>query len=395
MTEDRSKLVPFARLHRTPDAGRMAEFAAAARRLQRERDEAADLVTAAIHQTTPADWPELAQRTELHTSGVIERLGQEIERRLDSDPQAALALSELSTAIAGALLPDAYPGIMLAQLRSHAWKDRAQTLSYLARYDEALAAFDTAESYLQSFGTLAHDLAIVRFARAITLQHVRRFDEARATLEECREVFRGHGDARLDTKCALAMGNLYVRRGDHRAARATLLPLLGSGDALTEATIRCALGWCAIHLGEPEEALTHFAEVQKHSLGNVMHAARISYGVGSALLRLGRLDAAMERLGEAREFFLVHRLVEEAGLSGLDIVEAHLLRDETDEAQALCARIVGEFTAAQLNRRAIAALAYLHDCARTREATPEVVRNVQAYILALRDDPGREFASVH
>ena len=215
MMNDR-KLVPFASALRRPDPARIAEFAETARRLQRERVASEDIVTSALRETPRAAWPRLRDRSDLLTSGALERLGQEVEKRLDTDPREALAIAELASTIADTLAPHSYPAIILAQLRAHTWKDRGQALSYLGRYDEALRALDRAEHELDLFGTLAHDRAVVRFCRAIMLQHVRKFDEAHATLDECRGVFNAHGDTRLYVKCTLATGNLLVRKGDYR-----------------------------------------------------------------------------------------------------------------------------------------------------------------------------------
>lgn len=390
---DRRNLIPFDRKWQI-DPAWVAEFGATARRLQRERETSLDVVMSALRQTPRHRWTELATREEFRTNGVLERLGQEVDQRLDSDPREALALAELATEIADTLEPDSYPPVVLVQNRAAAWKDRGQALCYLGRYDEALAAIDHAEQLLVAFGTLAHDRAIVRFVRATMLQHMRRFDEAQSLLDECGRVFHDHSDFRRHAKCRIATANLLIRRGDHWGAREVLTPLAGSGDALREATVRCTLGWCAIHLGNPEEALVHFREVIHHSSGSELHRARASYGTGSALLRLGRVDDALGELQFARERFLAHQLIEEAGLSGLEVVEAHLLRNELEEARRLSSRIVCEFSEASLSRRAIAALAYLNDAIHTN-AAPEIVRNVHSYISALRTNPTLEFTAVN
>jgi tetratricopeptide (TPR) repeat protein len=389
------KLLLFGAALRRPDPKLKAEFAETARRLQRERAQSADVVSDALRDTPRAAWPWLAQRRDFHNSGALERLGQEIEKRLDADPREALAIAELSTTIADALPEDAYPPIMLAQLRAHAWKDLGQALSYLGRYDEGLRALDRAEEQLAAYGSLAHDLAILHFCRATLLQHLRRFDEAHALLNDCRHVFRGHRDTQLYVKCTLATGNLLVRKGDYRAAQEVMAGLLGRGDALHEATVLCTLGWCAIHLDRYEQALDHFSEVSRHIAGSPVHVARAAYGAGSALLRLGQLGSAIEHLRTARTTFLDHALVEEAGLSGLEIVEALLLQNDRTEAQALSAQIVGEFTAAKLSRRAITALAYLQDAVGTPVATAETARNVYNYLSALRTDPSLEFTAIN
>lgn len=386
-------MVPFT--VRRPASTRVAEFAEIARKFRQERAVSEDIVSSALRNTPRKAWPRMCERGDLRTSGALERLGQEIDRRLDTNPREALTIAELTTSIADALAQGSYPAIMLAQLRAHAWRDRGRTLSYLGRYDDALRALDRAEDQFREFGQLGHDLAMVRFCRTTVLQHLRRFDEARTILEECRQVFRSYGDTQSYMKCTLAMGNLLVREGDYRAAREMLSVLLGSDDSLREATVRCTLGWCAIHLRRLDEALSHFDEVSRCIAGSPVHVARASYGTGSARLRLGHLEAAIQHLQSARGTFLVHNLVEEAGLSGLEIVEALLLQNELAAARRLSAQIVGEFTAARLNRRAITALAYLHDAVSTTNATAETARNVYDYIAALRADPTREFIAIN
>jgi tetratricopeptide (TPR) repeat protein len=390
------KLVPFDRARRRLNPAGMAEFAATARRLIREREVSEDVVTRALRETPREQWERLAERKEWLTSGVLEHLATRADE-LERDPQEGLAVAELATAIADNLAPDSYPRVVLAHLRAHAWKDRGRALSYLSRYDDALRALDRADSYLAPLGTLAHDQAIVDFVRSIVLQHLRRFDEAQALLTLCRRVFADHRDMRLYRKCTLATGNLLVRRGDHCGAREVLVPLLREDDPESLAIARSALGWCAIHLGSAEEALAHFTDAARRNrqLEWELEAVRASYGAGCALLRLGRLDEAIESLAFARKCFLSRALVEEAGLSGLEIVEARMLRDEIEQAKTLAATIVQEFTTARLNRRAVAALAYLNDAIATSSATPDIVRSVHAYIHTLQIDPSRDFAPVN
>ena len=160
---DGNKFVPFPRARRGPDPDRMAEFSAITRKFQEERAAAEDTVTRALAEMPRVQWPHLAARAELQTAGAVERLGREVESRLDREPREALAIAETATAIADALQAEAYPPVRLAQVRALAWKDRGQALCYLARHEEALQALDRADAMLEAFGTLAHDLAIVRF----------------------------------------------------------------------------------------------------------------------------------------------------------------------------------------------------------------------------------------
>src|SRR6185369_9761038 len=171
------------------------------------------------------EWPRLATRPELRNSGALNRLEAEVSARLEKEPREALLLSDLAASIAETLPPDSYPAVVLAQLRAHAWKDRAQALAYIGRYPEALEALDRAELQL-TFGALAHDRAIVRYVRALTLQKVNRFEESRALLAECSQVFRDHGDDRRYLYCGIAEGIQLYREQRFAQAYDTFLPLI-------------------------------------------------------------------------------------------------------------------------------------------------------------------------
>jgi tetratricopeptide (TPR) repeat protein len=343
-----------------------------------------------LHETPRGEWATLAAREELHTNGALERLGQ-LADNLERDPAEGLAIADLATRIADAIDDGAYPKVMLAQMRAHAWKDRGRALCYLGRHEESLAALEEAVARLSPFAVLGHDLAIVNFVRAVVLQHLRRFDEAQALLAECRAVFREHGDWRLYGKCTLAAGNLLVRRGDYAGARDVLGPFVRRATPEAQAIARLALGWCEIHVGDLHEALAHFTAAKDayRRLDWQLESVRASYGIGSALLRLDRIDDALRELSFARAQFLARHLVEEAGMCGLEIVEAHLLRDDFEQARSLAATIVREFTDAALNRRATAAIATLNEAIAASNATRESVRSVQTYVAALRTDPDR------
>jgi tetratricopeptide (TPR) repeat protein len=396
MSKDQN-VIAFAPRRRGPDPARLREFAATARKLRDERDTTGELVQRLLRETPQEEWGRLAEVEELRNSGTIEVLGREASSRMERDPESAVALTELATTLASRLEEANYPRVVVAQVRAQAWKERAQALCYVSRYDEAMRALDRADHELTPFGTLTHDVAIVQFQRAIVLQHLRRFDEAHELLRECSAVFDGHGDVTQYSKCVLAEGNLLVRRGDYRKARAVLLPLVESTNPQYVGIALSTLGWCAMELGDPQQALAHFrrAMVQYRSLGWDLEVVRLEYGIGAAMLRTAELEEALKTLQSARTKFLDRKLVEEGGLCGLQMIEAWLLRGEADFAQRLASTLVREFSAANLNRRAVAALAYLNETIATSHATPGIVRSVSTFIHTLRHDPACEFIAVN
>ena len=393
------KVVSFARAQRRPDPARVQEFAETARRLQRERHESADVVTRALRETPPDEWPRLATRPELRNSGALHRLEAEVSARLEKEPKEALLISDLAASIAETLPPGSYPPVVLAQLRGHAWKDRAQALAYIGRYPEALEALDRAERQL-TFGSLTHDRAIVRYVRALTLQKVNRFEESRELLAECSQVFRDHGDDRRYLYCGIGEALLLDRTERYHEAYDTLIPLLevarATGDVESEARIQSNLAHAAVYLGELNAANVHLSEAIARfvDLGKRLEAIRTELAGGRLLLARGQHRLGIQRLYEARRSFLMHGMVEEAALSGLEIVEAMLQSGAPDDAARLAQEILVELRDVAFNDRALSALAYLSDAAQASRASAETARHVRGYIDSLRENPNREFVAL-
>jgi tetratricopeptide (TPR) repeat protein len=396
---DDPRVVPFDRGKRHPNPARVAEFAATARKLQQERESASGVVARLLAETPFAEWGGLAKRAELQNSGALDQLSREVVARVDRIPLESLAIAQLATTVADALSATAYPVVVLAQIRAQAWKDRGLALCYLARYADALAAFDRAEEVLRPFGTLAHDRAIVRLARATTLQDANRYDESVALLAECKEIFEDHGDTRRQLLCGIAEGAMLHRMGNYRQACAMYLDLI---DIATEINDLGSLAGIHNNIGHSSIALGDYTTAQKHldeavallkELGQPLRVARVELARGRMLIRKGDIERAISHLYGVREEFLAQNLVEEAGLCGLDIVEAQLSRGAAVEAEAFARQIVREFTAAQLNTRAITALGYLSEAIATRNASAATVQNVRHFIRALRSKPDSEFVA--
>lgn len=392
-------LVRFSRARRRPDPVRVQEFAATARKLQSERDAAAALVARAVRDTPRAQWPSLGASPEIRTIGALESLGREVRALLDESPRDALALADVATSIADTLAADEYPPIVVAQTRAHAWKDRAQALSCLARHDDALAAISRADALLGSFGTLGHDQAIIGFVRASILQEVNRYEDSLQLLNECCRVFRAHGDARRCLLCGIAEGVLLHRMQRFREARDVFVPLLAVAEELNDreyaASIHNNAAYSCIEFGDFVAAQRHLDEAAAtfRELHQPVRVALAELARGRMLARRGDTDTAIAHLRRVRADLLGRGVVEEAGVCGLEIVETLLLADRCIEAESLARDVIREFNAARLNARAITALGYLQEAIAGRTATAATVEHVRRYIGSLRRNPHREFAA--
>ena len=372
------------------------EFASVGVRFEREREAAEHSVERLLHNTPVAEWGRLAANPELRTNGALERLGNLFASALTKNPSHAKAIAELAVAVAEGLPPDAYPVLVIAQLRAHAWKDLGKALRFLGKNSEALTVFATAEQRLSKHLTLTHDVAIVRFNLAMSLQEVDRFDESLALLVESKRVFWDHADKRNTLLCGFAEGVLLQRLRRYREVRETYLLLLASTrniDTETLAAIHHAIGFCSVDLGDFADAeanLDHAISLYQQN-GQPMQILKVELGRGRLFIRSGQPASGITHLRPVRREFLRHGLHEEAGLCGLEIVEALLLLGRASAAETLARKIVQEFMLARLNSRAIAALGYLSETIAARKAAPSLAVHVREYILSLRTKPEREF----
>lgn len=372
---------------------RMREFLETARRLERERDGVEDVVARLLRSTPPSEWGSLAAAPELQSSAAVEQLIEEVRNRVERTPADALALANVATTIAESLPPNAYPAVVLAQLCAMSWKERANTLRYLSRFDEALESAETAEQRLEKFAAASFDRAVVWLSKSIILHHLKRGDEAYELIRQARAVFSAHGETKMLLIAGLIQAaNLY---NDERFAEAEALfhevrPIaqqLNDRDSL--ARIEHNLGYCAIHAGNFREANIHLSNSIAffNEVGSTIEATRAEYGAGRVLIAKGQIHAGLAYLRNARRAFAQSGMPEEAAISGLVIVQTLLDRGDNAEARALARTIALEVENAGLSQRAIAALHRLDDA--LSEGAADVaghVQNVHAILESLREE---------
>lgn len=385
---------------KAPSPERVAEFAAAARRIVVERTNAAEVVAQLLRDTPREEWLSLADRPELRNNGALEQLSREVDKAVRRQPNDALALSALGVAIADSIAEDQYPAVMTAQMRAHAWKDRAQALMFNGKHEEAFSAVEKAEETLARFGTVAHDRAVVELTKANVLQGLGRFDEALASLEPARIIFSSHGDNRRALLCGVSEGVLRYRRREYEPALETFRKLLPMAqivaDDFTLGSLHNNIACCLMELGEFRDANIHFSNAIAHctSAGRQIDALRTEMSSGRLFVAKGKVSDGLVRLRTARQKFLSHGLTEEAGICALDIAVALLSEYRHDEAEGMATTALQELRVSTSSPRAKTALEYLERELLAHEATPAVVRHVRDYIETLQSDPNRDFIAL-
>jgi tetratricopeptide (TPR) repeat protein len=371
---------------------RKRDFAAAAVRLERERNDAADVVARHLRETPVAEWPQLADLPTLRNNAALEQMSEEVRKRMHRRPTEALTIAQLSTVVADSIPADLYPPLVVAQIRANAWKDRASALRYLARYDEALDAATRGENYLAPFAAVEHDRAIVRMVKGMVLMQSGRLDEAGPILAECRHVFAEHDDHRRHVHSGIAEGSVRYEMSRYADARDIFASILddavATGDSESQARIHNNLGYCMTHLGDYARANIHFSEaIAKFTdLGFTTEVPRTERGAGLVLIARGQTAAGLAYLRAARRDFTAAGVIEEAGLCALSIAALLVERGEGAEARALTQEVIDEFTEAGLDERAIAAVVRLRDAIDVKGATAETARTVHAFVESLHDE---------
>ena len=371
------------------------EFAAAAARIERERENAANIVERQLQRTPIAEWPSLAESPALRNNAALEQMSEEVRKRIERKPVEALAIANVATSIAESLPANSYPPPVMAQIRSTALRDRANALRYLGRLDEAYDSIETAEARLGEFAGAAHDRAIVWFVKAMILGQMDLFDEAEQVITGAGVVFADVNDSSRFLQAGLVHGNLLGRQERYEEARQIFGDLLSvatlSRDVEAQARLHNNLGYCATNLEDYAAANVHFAEsIAKFTdLGFAAEVARTERGAGLVLIGKGQFNLGTGRLREARRAFANLHMPEEAGLCAIRLIETMVERGDAEEARVLAEAVVDEFTAAALDPRAIEAVARLRSSLDADGATAEAVRTVHALVQSLANDQAR------
>lgn len=364
---------------------RLAEFLETAERLKNERA-AAGAVLEMVEATPPEGWVSLAERPEFQTNAALEKLSDEVRRRIERNPREALALAQLATTIADSLPENVYPAVTLAQIRAMAWKDRATTLRFLGRYDETFVAIQRAEEILDKHVALGLDRAVVDLVKALAFIDIGRFNEARALAVTCGSVFLAHGDLTKALHAGEIEANVLFEEHRYTDAQVLYRSLLDVARATNDepaiARFHNNAGYCAMHLDDFRTANIHFSEAiaQLTDLGETIAATRTQWGAGLVLVGRGQTEHGLKYLYAAHRSFADVGMVEEASLCGLSIAEALLTRGDDDNARLLVHDVAEQFRESRLEHRIIDAMGALEQALADNNAPIEAVRNVYAMI---------------
>jgi tetratricopeptide (TPR) repeat protein len=260
-----------------------------------------------------------------------------------------------------------------------------------------LRALDAAQGSLELEPALSYEGTITKYSRAGVHAHTRRLDEALRLLDDCERESRAFGDTRRSLRCELVRANICVWRGNLEGAytsfKKLLEPISKNDDLQTRGIVYNNFGQTCVRQGKFAEATEALGTAREIYVKLEMPGEidRVDWGLAAILLATGEFERALFSLRRIREAFLKREMVEDAGLVGLDIVDALVAIDHWTEARELSEQVLAEFRHSNLDDRAVRAMAYLREFSTVSQRARAAVRHVRSYIEELREHPDEVF----
>jgi tetratricopeptide (TPR) repeat protein len=350
-----------------------------------EDREARALLKEALTSPEAFQKAEVGTRHVYETKGVVRHLCATAKALRDSNPKFARLVAADAARIAyraewPLLRVDALTELGCALIR----------LGKLSKAEEVLVA---AERSLDAAGQ--NDLyakALLWYSRAVVARDLRRFDEALELSEKAAAIFQEIDARMLSATMFMTAAVLFAKRRFAEAAE-KMEALLASGHLDAERDMRAMAlhnaGAMHLRAGHNEAALLRLSEAAAmfEELGQKTWRATSDWWLALLLTRFGAYEEAAEALETAQAELRRLGLSNEAALAALDLAEALLLIGEKHRAAEVCKEVVLVFTAADMQREANRAVAYIREAIESGAATPQEVREVRFFLEDLPNRP--------
>lgn len=383
----------FRQLVRSADEGRPAPRALLFAEIDRHEaaynladDFFADLVTRPVDQWT---WM-LSRYPEQRSTGLARRLFTEVDVEMNRRPKYALQLL--------AVIEDVIAhteGIDAAVLSGDLCKQRANAYRHLSMYEESLNQAELAEQFYSTLLVDQYDVAQARLTAALTLFKMTEYQRALLKLATAIPLLRTHGVTVPYIRALILQASIIVEQGDIPTGiniyGQVLVLLERAPDPVEEARILANLGECNLRLGHYQQAADDAQRAIDRYRSRRMEAeaVRSAWTLHLARLRLGAHDA-LHQLEETAAEFAGLGMLSDAAFVRLDITEEYLRGEQWDEAEPLARTLAEQFTKAGVTLGQVEALDQLRRAVERREATPEYVSALRAYLTL--EEPATAFS---
>lgn len=360
-------------------------------------DEAATLLLGDL-LTEPARvaWKDLGLREEYRTAGVARRLLGAANEACERDPLIALTFADTAIDIAERL--EGYTQPILHDLRATAWKERANALRLLGKFDAALDALGHADNEYRRVPAAPLGPAVVAYIRGIV--HFERGELARARelYVQAADVFSALGEVDRYMRARHVLANVLLRQGLVREAKTTYEEILAWAETRNDlrwiARESNTLGRCAFELGDHPAAVQYFYVSAQafRELGMATEARRPEWGLALVVAASGRPAEALKRLAEVRGAFHDQGMLSDEASVALDMMDSlHVLGRHADIAR-VAREIIETFVQAGMLTSALGAFGYLLAAAKEHRIDHPQIDHVRTFLGLLERDRALLFA---
>jgi tetratricopeptide (TPR) repeat protein len=312
---------------------------------------------------------------------VVHRLVEESHASRYDSPARMLHLAHLARQAAeGCTTAEAGSGPRLADLLAQAWRQFGNALRVAGRLGEAEEAMATALRFRDE-GTGDPKLLASLLEQTASLRiFERRFDDAGDLAAEAGLIYRELDDrsSLAATMVQRAIAAIYA--GEVEPAVRLLDRALPWIDGERDPHLLLAachnLVRCYIDLGQPEQALSIYTEVQDlyRDLRDPLIVLRAGWQQAQLLRDLGHLHAAEAALLQARQGFAERDLFYEAAVVSLDLAGVYVRLGATGDLERTIAETAPIFRALGVDREALASLIQLRSLADQEKRALELIR---------------------
>ncbi len=366
-------------------------------RAEREREEAEELLAAILPETPARRHVQVVNRRKFHTYAFCRRLQDQSITQIFADPHDALALAELSLAVAQ-LVPvdDATPGL-IADLKARSWVRIANVHRVLADFANAEAGFAEARLWLARGTADPVEEADLLELEATLRGAQRRFQEAEAGLQRALRLQRRVGDTHAEGKVLVVLAITRNAAGDAHQA----IELLHQALALIDPARDPRLGINARHnlavflanIGQPEEALRRIVELRTlyDPARDRTSLLRLRYLECRVRFALGDPTAALAGFEDVLREFVDLAMPLEVALVSLEMATIHMEIGALDTAQRLATETLSICRSLGIQREVMGALMVIEETAQRKALTRELLGEALTYLKQVRQNPGVKF----
>ncbi|HSK81049.1 MAG TPA: tetratricopeptide repeat protein [Thermoanaerobaculia bacterium] len=302
-----------------------------------------------------------------HTFGLYDRLLEAGRWALRSEPAEAVHIARLAIRVAERLDPARNGEHRRADLRSAAWGALGNALRVAEDFEGARRAFNEAWKILEEEGSNDPlERAALLSLEASYIKEIGEFETAESALEEALEIYRKVGDAHLQGRVLLkmgeAIGHVAPERGIAHLRKASAL-LDKSREPRLELSVQHALAWFLNDLGRPEEALVAVDRARPvyRQFPDASTQLRLHLLEGRIAHCLGELSEAESIFGRLREDFRVLGLNQGVVLVTIELAQVLIRQGEPARAAQLAAESYTAMRSWGLHNDALAAWLVFQD----------------------------------